>query len=527
MPFVSRTSWGVTMAGQDDGLREHVPERMQDFIFQRELSEVYLLLDYLSGRSNQSLATALADEKGGKVSIEELCEISWPPQGSKPEQAKQAAKLLLAKDKLNTAAKPASGASIAFTLLVAGDDDLAGNRRGWFRRLFCARRAESEKDRSPAAAPDKPSREASGAGSVAPAAAAASPPAEQPAPTPAGPTDAPSPPPPRGDGGHDGEPPLAGIWGGGAPSRTSLARLPYPGLVGTAGCHSTAINWVIGLLFVWLLLTCLLSWNIAAGRAIVARLDTVEKDRLTIEGKIEKAEVSPAQQQIGVSQAPNPAPAQPATGASGPVQRYCERYLLLPVKKSPDGKTEIRQFESATQRQLCDQLSENRLLYASSCEHVGKWLAPWRSFGIESPQPKKACLPEVGSSINADSVSEHQRAIVLVEILATAVLPIFYGFLGAGAAAVRDIWGKMRDFLLLPRDLTLSLGRIALGAVIGACIGLFISPSGSSAQTGPALTTAVTLTPSALSFIAGFGVEGVFVALESFIKRVFNIPDPK
>src|SRR3954452_20824682 len=86
MPFVSRTSWGVTMAGQDYGLREHVPEPMQDFIFQRELSEVYLLLDYLSGRSNQSLATALADEKGGKVAARGVAQNRWPPGAIKPQQ---------------------------------------------------------------------------------------------------------------------------------------------------------------------------------------------------------------------------------------------------------------------------------------------------------------------------------------------------------------------------------------------------------------------------------------------------------
>jgi hypothetical protein len=87
---------------------------------------------------------------------------------------------------------------------------------------------------------------------------------------------------------------------------------------------------------------------------------------------------------------------------------------------------------------------------------------------------------------------------------------------------VRNLWGKMRDSLLQPRDLTLSLGQLALGAVIGACIGLFINPSGSQGSAG--LTAAVTLTPSALSFIAGFYVEGVFVALEAFMRRVFNLP---
>jgi hypothetical protein len=77
----------------------------------------------------------------------------------------------------------------------------------------------------------------------------------------------------------------------------------------------------------------------------------------------------------------------------------------------------------------------------------------------------------------------------------------------------------MRDSLLSPRDPILAWGQMAQGAVVGACIGLFITPSGA----GPL----VPLTPSALSFIAGFGVEGVFVMLESLIKRVFNVPEQK
>jgi len=485
------------MVDQEAAVREHArPERMQDFIFQRELAEVYLLLDYLSGRANQSLAKALADETGGKVSIEQICNISWPPVGQPTEQAEQAAILLLAKDKLNMAAQPASGASIAFTLLVAGDDESkeASRRenrglRGWFRKVFAS---------SPPAAPVSPPA----ASAPAPAAGGGAPPA----------------PPPPGAGGE-------GIWSGGAPSRTSLARLAYPAMIGRARRFSWGTKAVILLLFGWLILTCLLSWHVAAGRAIVARLDSMEKDRTTIDGKIEKAEVGPAQTQAAPAPAPSPAPAQQA--AATPVLRYCERYLVLPFTDSADGTRKLSQYESATQRQLCDQLNENRLLYESSCGQARDWLAPWRFFRIESaPSYQNACVAEV-SSTNPASISEHQRASVLVEILATAVLPIFYGILGAGAAAVRDLWSKMRDFLLLPRDMTLSLGRLALGAVIGACIGLFVSPTGAAGQTGSGLTTAVTLTPSALSFIAGFGVEGIFVALETFIKRVFNIPDPK
>jgi hypothetical protein len=122
-----------------------------------------------------------------------------------------------------------------------------------------------------------------------------------------------------------------------------------------------------------------------------------------------------------------------------------------------------------------------------------------------------------GAGSDKDGIS--QWATFFIQVLATSLLPLFYGVLGAGVAVVRNIWAKMRDSLLSPRDPTLAWGQLAQGAVIGACIGLFITPSSAGALT--------TLTPSALSFIAGFGVEGVFVMLESLIKRVFNIPETK
>ncbi len=53
----------------------------------------------------------------------------------------------------------------------------------------------------------------------------------------------------------------------------------------------------------------------------------------------------------------------------------------------------------------------------------------------------------------------------------------------------------------------------------------FITPSGSTGQPD-GLFAGVALTGSALSFIAGFGVEGGFVARESLVRRVFNMPPP-
>ena len=107
------------------------------------------------------------------------------------------------------------------------------------------------------------------------------------------------------------------------------------------------------------------------------------------------------------------------------------------------------------------------------------------------------------------------------------MLPLCYGILGAGAAVVRGLWAKMRESMLSPRDYTLALLQLALGATIGACIALFINPSGQAAGSEIGLLGNWALSSSALSFIAGFGVEGVFLALESFVRRVFNITETR
>ena len=109
-------------------------------------------------------------------------------------------------------------------------------------------------------------------------------------------------------------------------------------------------------------------------------------------------------------------------------------------------------------------------------------------------------------------------------MLINSILPFLYGILGAGAAVVRDLWAKTRESLLSPRDSTLAFGQLALGAITGACIGLFVSPGTAASSEG--VLGNLALTASALSFVAGFGVEGAFLALESLVRRVFNLSAP-
>jgi hypothetical protein len=521
-----------------DGTQVGDGERVQDFIFARELAEVYLLLDYLSGRSDKSFSAAMGDGKDevGTDWIQKICAIGWPPKGTAVEQSAQAATLLLAKSRLNVAAKPANGVSIVFTLMVAGDDEVTAAPPPLSRRFFQFFSSTWASLRPVVKSPardergDPPLNSSSGASKGA---------NSSPAPVDASSDLASALPKGGGEGENGGSNSVSkpsGIFGGHPPSRVSLARLAYPGLIGSARRFKSRINFLLFFLFVWLILTCVLSWHITAGRAILARLDAIETARMPIQKRIADAEVGEVKPALLASgSAPTPATADsspaPATAVSPKhyVERYCERASRLPPPKDTPAGVKIDRFEDATQLQICDQLAENRINYSNAREDIADWLAPWGWLKWSSHKMcgGNRCLNDEGVALKVNAVNQQQWAAVVVDVLATAVLPLCYGFLGAGAAVVRNIWGKMRDSLLSPRDLTLSLGQLALGAVIGACIGLFITPSGVGSQGAGGLTSSVTLTPSALSFIAGFGVEGVFVALEGFIKRVFDIPDQR
>ena len=76
-----------------------------DELIQRDLDEVYLLIDHLSGRTDRSIRMVELDvsaEAGTKVNlIDAVCRIRWPPVGDQAHASEQAATLFKARDQLN------------------------------------------------------------------------------------------------------------------------------------------------------------------------------------------------------------------------------------------------------------------------------------------------------------------------------------------------------------------------------------------------------------------------------------------
>ncbi len=450
--------------------------RIQDFIFARELAEVYLLLDNVSASTSKRLpGGGAAAQAAGPAQdlIAQICAIGWPPKGSDLEQAEQAAILMRARDQLNIYAAPATGSTIAFTLLVAGEDRprtgawLRGLRRVW-NALGGSPTSEEEEEASDT-------------------------------------------------------PPWTGEeWRRRPPTRTSLAAWAFPNLAPRAASFRGWMRLIIAGLFVWLIWTCLLSWNVATGNAFMTQLTNAVAahdkvtDLITAETARQAADLSGPQDAAGA------APASASAAPSGPFYAYCEAPKLLGTETAPDGSV-IQRYHSATEQRICEQEARTRADVDAAHANIAQWLTSWRW---------TRCLPEslFGRRCDPRPFSEEayeQWAATLLGVLGGAVLPICFGLLGAGAAVVRSLSARMRDSLLSPRDLILSLVQLALGAVIGGCIGLFVTPAGTSDADKQGLLGSVPLSASALCFIAGFGVESVFLALEGLLKRVFNAVEPQ
>lgn len=415
-----------------------VEDEPQSFVLSRDLSEVYLLLDNLSADPNTTIAALSSQNQPpagfdkDKDWIDAVCQIRWPPPQSARQKAEEASLLIRVKDYLNRLAKPASGMTIAFTLMVT-------QKEGGGPPPAELRRPGLDKDET-----------------------------------------------------H---------W------RSSLAEIAFPDLKARADTFRMWLRRINVFVVVWLVLTCFLSWYVAIGNLALGEYASARDRLIAAQIVVNDAEAgrTRAPPASGGDKTDAPAVVPPPSTAlvavkTGPELGYCERWRSLTPMRTRSGQV-LPRYESPEQLQACRELLESRKQVKLAEERLRRWLGPWGLiFGIGK-----------GAGY-AGATADH-----LAGLMGTAVLPVFYGLLGAAAAVLRSLSQKIKASTLSPRDLSLSLQQLALGAVVGACIGLFIV-GGDTTLIGP-----VTLSGSAISFVAGFGVEAVFQALEALISRIFNI----
>jgi hypothetical protein len=273
-----------------------------------------------------------------------------------------------------------------------------------------------------------------------------------------------------------------------APTRRSLAGDSYPGLVRTANHFR---GWLIAFtifMIVGLLVTSALSWYAAVGNITLAQRAAAQTVADATNKRVADLETG-NKDDAAVAKPPPSAPSAPATGKDAKVRHVCPN-TAAPV------------YGSISAMQAC----EGQKLAQSRVDAIDATIHGWLPYRTNEP-------PELAAS-------------TIVAILGTAILPVFYGILGAGAAVARSLSAKIKASQLTPRELYLLFQQLMLGTVTGSCISLFVAQPSADHSASPGLIGSVALSSSALAFIAGFGVEQVYAALEMFMRRVFPSPEP-
>ena len=463
------------------------------FVFGTLLNEVYLLMDFVSGRSEQSFdelegipvpgrAAGLPAATRGDV-LEHICKLRYPPAAFDPVSAENAAFLLLVKDRLNALTAPAIGLTIAFTTMAVGVEISRADRRNPNSQL--ASRFALARNAYP--------------GLVSAAARQRQ-------------------------------------FNSFALVFVLLLTLLTAYTSGVVAFGQKALD------------------DIAAAVAQNNRIG--EEVRLAETSLRNEVASQPGQQTAAapfIRLCDRPAAlAWRLANASPPVPLPAH-----PLSETDGKTTALDAFDNPAEAALCDQLHnaarqigvvydnlyrfedrnlylyEAPLIWAGSLHH---WVAgsppaaadapppplPPASSPAASPQPPPPAAPQTPAHPDDGHDGDQWVALVLAS-LGSYVLPMCFTLLGAALSIGRDIYGKMRASTLDPRDRPLSYVRLALGLAAGAAIGLFVSP-------GPAGTTtggqAITLSTSSLAFLAGYGVDSVFALFDALLRRVTEVAKP-
>jgi hypothetical protein len=160
----------------------------------------------------------------------------------------------------------------------------------------------------------------------------------------------------------------------------------------------------------------------------------------------------------------------------------------------------------------CARVDDLKLRYAVTLRQLSTWEVPLRFESFSLDQEKDPLAQK----------QTEQWATAALAVLGNYIMPILYSLLGSIAFVLRRYYDRLAGQLLSPRDQRANTIRLALGVLIGGCIGLVYSGS-SAAQTTGILGAATTLSTAAVAFLAGYGVEGVFKALDALITQVFRV----
>lgn len=108
----------------------------------------------------------------------------------------------------------------------------------------------------------------------------------------------------------------------------------------------------------------------------------------------------------------------------------------------------------------------------------------------------------------AASLAAQEEASLIVGVLQSFIMPLLFGAIGAIAYVIRTISDQIRTSTFGHNTPIRHLLRVGLGVLSGVVVGLFNG-----------LSTQLSLSPLAIAFLAGYGVEALFSMFDGVVAK--------
>jgi len=439
----------------------------------REMNEVHLLMDFVSGRNDKSLSALndIPDPQAGvdlsvgtvppmpwnKV-IERICSIRFPLQGTSEKKSDDAAFLQMAKDRLNAIADPARGYTVAYTAMFSG---VASTGTSMFSRLASRRRKARN--------------------------------------------------------------------GGTGQSRSDLQRAvsyssaAYPNLAWDADnfrwLYSCFRRILIGLVVV----TAFLYWDAALSNSVIQQIakadgQIVDLFKSSTELKISDGFcVSSNNNQTVPCQRLQFLRLQETLARRDLAALSTDRWYLHPIGWGAHLFRPVEISEGA--KSGC--FDKKPAMAAANAP-----LSAEDQKGTETPAKTEAGSQDLIYCASFRPTALELTTVAVANVFNIYVVPMFFGVLGTIVGLVRGISIKVRESTLSPRDHMLSVMTIPVGAVAGLAVGLIFSSPSTVSETITGLPQSITLSAAAFAFLAGYGADSFFIMLDNLMKRIFALDAP-
>jgi hypothetical protein len=278
-------------------------------------------------------------------------------------------------------------------------------------------------------------------------------------------------------------------------TRATVAKAAYPGLVQSAKrfrCFHRSVARVGAAITAF---SAILLWLVVYGVQLTSRFEEDQKSATDVTSQIYAL--------VDKENAPFPADRQ----SHDSVPTRCKARI---------------DAQSNPIRLLCNQWSYYQARYEKSINDVATFANKWPSNWLTIPFPTSPTLEKNKDGEFIATQEDVQSITLVLSAYASYVLPVLFGLVGTIASFLRDISNRITGSILSPRDETLAIIRIILGAIAGLAVGLFFTPASVAAQIS-AGSGVVTLSASGIAFLAGYGADGFFRMIDAMITRIFSL----